>query len=74
MPYAFWCSLFQVLEQHLSCAAIEHPLSLHYDEKFFGNGLSCAITTLKNRGCISSDPSRDSSARIWNYIGREVQL
>ncbi|XP_030476883.2 uncharacterized protein LOC115693939 isoform X2 [Syzygium oleosum] len=60
-----------VLEQHLSCAAIEHPLSLHYDEKFFGNGLSCAITTLKNRGCVSSDPSRDSSARIWNYIGRE---
>ncbi|XP_048137727.1 uncharacterized ATP-dependent helicase YprA isoform X2 [Rhodamnia argentea] len=60
-----------VLEQHLSCAAVEHPLSLHYDEKFFGNGLSSAITTLKNRGCISSDPSRDSSARIWNYIGRE---
>ncbi|KAF8005761.1 hypothetical protein BT93_K0135 [Corymbia citriodora subsp. variegata] len=60
-----------VLEQHLSCAAIEHPLNLHYDEKFFGNGLSSAITTLKNRGCISSDPSCDSSARIWNYIGRE---
>lgn len=60
-----------VLEQHLSCAAIEHPLSLHYDEKFFGNGLSSAITTLKNRGCVSSNPSCDSSARIWNYIGRE---
>ncbi|KAI3430079.1 uncharacterized protein J3R85_008371 [Psidium guajava] len=31
MPYALRCSLFQVLEQHLSCAAVEHPLSLHHD-------------------------------------------
>ncbi|KAH9722337.1 UBQ helicase-c and DEAD-like helicase domain-containing protein [Citrus sinensis] len=62
----------KVLEQHLVCAALEHPLSLIYDEKYFGSGLSSAITTLKNRGYLSSDPSLDSSAKIFEYIGHEV--
>ncbi|KAH9722331.1 UBQ helicase-c and DEAD-like helicase domain-containing protein [Citrus sinensis] len=61
----------KVLEQHLVCAALEHPLSLIYDEKYFGSGLSSAITTLKNRGYLSSDPSLDSSAKIFEYIGHE---
>lgn len=65
------CSL-QVLEQHLACAALEHPLSLFYDEKFFGSGLNSAIMSLKSRGHLSYDPSCDSSAKIWNYIGHEV--
>ncbi|KAH9778306.1 UBQ helicase-c and DEAD-like helicase domain-containing protein [Citrus sinensis] len=62
----------KVLEQHLVCAALEHPLSLIYDEKYFGSGLSSGITTLKNRGYLSSDPSLDSSAKIFEYIGHEV--
>ncbi|CAH8312661.1 unnamed protein product [Eruca vesicaria subsp. sativa] len=61
----------QVLAQHLACAAVEHPLSLQYDEKHFGSSLSNTLELLKNRGFLSFDPSRDSSARIWNYIGRE---
>ncbi|CAA7026987.1 unnamed protein product [Microthlaspi erraticum] len=61
----------QVVEQHLACAALEHPLSLQYDGKHFGSGLSNAVESLKNRGILSSDPSRDSAARIWTYIGRE---
>ncbi|KAL9433387.1 hypothetical protein AB3S75_028256 [Citrus x aurantiifolia] len=61
----------KVLEQHLVCAALEHPLSLIYDEKYFGSGLSSTITTLKNRGYLSSDPSLDSSAKIFEYIGHE---
>ncbi|XP_020537574.1 uncharacterized ATP-dependent helicase YprA isoform X2 [Jatropha curcas] len=61
----------QVLEQQLVCAAFEHPLSVIYDEKHFGAGLSYSIMTLKNMGYLSSDLSHDSSARIWSYIGRE---
>ncbi|XP_031376686.1 uncharacterized protein LOC116192305 isoform X2 [Punica granatum] len=61
----------QVLEQHLVCAALEHPLSLHHDEKFFGSGISRAVEALRNRGYLSFDRSLDSSARIWNYIGHE---
>ncbi|XP_027124486.1 uncharacterized protein [Coffea arabica] len=59
----------QVLEQHLVCAAVEHPLSLTYDENYFGPGLESAVMRLKNQGLLTSDPSRDPSARIWNYIG-----
>ncbi|EOA22920.1 hypothetical protein CARUB_v10003654mg [Capsella rubella] len=61
----------QVLVQHLACAAIEHPLSLQYDEQHFGSGISDALGSLRNRGYLSFDPSRDSSSRIWTYIGRE---
>ncbi|KAJ7978775.1 ATP-dependent helicase [Quillaja saponaria] len=61
----------QVLEQHLVCAAQEYPLSLQYDERFFGSGLHTVVTVLKSRGYLSFDPLSDSSARIWNYIGQE---
>ncbi|GAB4845369.1 hypothetical protein Ancab_038777 [Ancistrocladus abbreviatus] len=61
----------QVLEQHLACAAIEHPLSLIYDEKFFGPSLNAAIKALEDRGYLSSDLSREASARIWSYVGKE---
>lgn len=54
------------------CAAFEHPLSFLYDEKYFGSGLNNAVMSLKNKGDLSFDPSQDSSARIWSYIGREV--
>lgn len=61
----------QVLEQHLTCAAFEHPLSLQHDEKYFGPGFEAAVMTLKNKGYLNTDVSRDSSARIWSYIGHE---
>ncbi|KAM6569423.1 hypothetical protein CsatB_017408 [Cannabis sativa] len=61
----------QVLEQHLVCAALEHPLSLPYDEKYFDAGLSSAIVSLKNKGYISSNPSCDPLNKMWNYIGHE---
>ncbi|KAK9684448.1 hypothetical protein RND81_10G210900 [Saponaria officinalis] len=60
-----------VLQQHLNCAAIEHPLSLIYDEKYFGSGLNSGVAALESRGYLSADPSRDSLDRIWNYIGPE---
>ncbi|XP_073221327.1 uncharacterized protein, partial [Cicer arietinum] len=59
----------QVLEQHLVCAAHEHPLSVQYDEKYFGACLESALNSLKDRGYICSDLS--DSSRIWNYIGPE---
>ncbi|KAK3013340.1 hypothetical protein RJ639_009552, partial [Escallonia herrerae] len=61
----------QVLEQHLVCAALEHPLSLLHDDKYFGPGLKDAIRTLKNKGYLATFPSCDSSAGIWSYIGQE---
>ncbi|KAL8492390.1 hypothetical protein ACS0TY_023834 [Phlomoides rotata] len=61
----------QVLQQHLSCAAFEHPLSLLHDEKYFGPGLESAIMQLKNKGYMSTDVSRDYAARMWTYIGHE---
>ncbi|KAK9114387.1 hypothetical protein Syun_021184 [Stephania yunnanensis] len=60
----------QVLEQHLVCAALEYPLNLLYDEKYFGPGLNGAISTLMNKGHLFSESS-DSSSRIWSYIGHE---
>ncbi|KAL1196754.1 ATP-dependent DNA helicase Q-like 3 [Cardamine amara subsp. amara] len=64
----------QVLVQHLACAALEHPLSLEYDGKHFGSGINNALELLKKRGFLSFDPSRNSSARIWTYIGREKKF
>ncbi|KAL6559538.1 hypothetical protein OROGR_004670 [Orobanche gracilis] len=61
----------QVLQQHLSCSALEYPLNLLHDEKYFGAGLERAIVGLKNKGCLSTDLSRDSAGRIWTYIGHE---
>ncbi|KAI4335871.1 hypothetical protein L6164_014474 [Bauhinia variegata] len=61
----------KVLEQHLVCAAHEHPLSLHYDEKYFGSGLKSAVDSLNARGYLSCNLSSGSSAKIWNYIGPE---
>nr|TKS12647.1 hypothetical protein D5086_0000061660 [Populus alba] len=63
---------WSVLKQHLVCAALEHPLSLLHDEKYFGSSLGNALMSLKNKGDLSFDPSRDSSARIWSYIGHEA--
>lgn len=61
-----------MLQQHLSCAALEHPLSFLHDEKYFGPGLESAIMKLKSNGYLSTDLSRDYAARMWTYIGKEV--
>ncbi|XP_021731008.1 uncharacterized protein LOC110697909 isoform X2 [Chenopodium quinoa] len=61
----------KLLEQHLICAAIEHPISLIYDGKYFGSGLNDAVTALESRGYLSADPSGESTAKIWSYIGQE---
>ncbi|WVZ21227.1 hypothetical protein V8G54_008549 [Vigna mungo] len=60
----------KILEQHLVCAAHEHPLSVNYDEQYFGPCLESVIISLKAAGYLSSILSSDSS-RIWNYIGPE---
>jgi hypothetical protein len=60
----------QVLEQHLACAAHEHPLSVQYDEQYFGACLESCLNSLKDRGYLCPDLS--DSSRIWNYIGPEV--
>lgn len=60
----------QVLEQHLVCAAHEHPLSVQYDEQYFGACLESVLNSLKDRGYLCSDLS--DSSRIWNYIGPQV--
>lgn len=57
----------QVLEQHLVCAAHEHPLSVQNDEQYFGACLESVLNSLKDRGYLCSDLS--DSSRIWNYIG-----
>ncbi|XP_028763598.1 uncharacterized protein LOC114721875 isoform X2 [Neltuma alba] len=61
----------QVLEQHLVCAAHEHPLNMLYDEQYFGSCLGSALISLKARGYLSYEQSSDSSTRIWTYIGPE---
>lgn len=60
-----------MIEQHIACAAFEHPLSLLYDERYFGSGLDCAIRTLVSKGLLVSDPSCVS--QIWSYDGHEVR-
>ncbi|KAF7838556.1 ATP-dependent helicase HRQ1 isoform A [Senna tora] len=61
----------QVLEQHLVCAAHELPLSVLYDEQYFGPCLESALISLKAKGYLTFGQSSDSSARIWKYIGPE---
>ncbi|XP_047311928.1 uncharacterized ATP-dependent helicase YprA isoform X2 [Impatiens glandulifera] len=61
----------QVVEQHLACAAFEHPLNLHYDEAYFGTGLEKAVLELQIKGFLKANGSHDSMSRIWSYIGPE---
>lgn len=57
----------QVLQQHLTCASLEHPINLVHDEKYFGPDLKTALISLKNKGYITTH----SSTETWNYIGPE---
>ncbi|KAJ6813656.1 uncharacterized protein M6B38_142540 [Iris pallida] len=59
----------KVLEQHISCAALELPLCSQYDEKFFGPSLESAIMSLKSKGCLVTSSFCASSTKMWSYIG-----
>uniref|UniRef100_A0ACD5YXM7 Uncharacterized protein n=1 Tax=Avena sativa TaxID=4498 RepID=A0ACD5YXM7_AVESA len=61
----------KVLEQHLACAAYEHPICLQYDEDHFGSSLDSIMTTLKEKGYLINNPPGPFSSTMWNYIGRE---
>ncbi|KAK1678926.1 hypothetical protein QYE76_039774 [Lolium multiflorum] len=61
----------KVLEQHLACAAYEHPLCLQYDENHFGSSLDSIMTTLKEKGYLINNPPGPFSSTMWNYIGPE---
>ncbi|KAM0922315.1 hypothetical protein ACQ4PT_006253 [Festuca glaucescens] len=61
----------KVLEQHLACAAYEHPICLQYDENHFGSSLDSIMTTLKEKGYLINNPTGPFSSTMWNYIGPE---
>lgn len=61
----------KVLEQHLPCAAYEHPLCVQYDECYFGSSLDSVMTTLKDKGYIINNRAGPFSSSMWNYIGPE---
>ena len=53
-----------VLEQHLPCAAYEHPLE-PADEGHFGSGFVEAMVRLEQRGLVTYEPDHDK----WYYRG-----
>ncbi|KAM0837094.1 hypothetical protein ACQ4PT_061888 [Festuca glaucescens] len=61
----------KIFEQHLACAAYEHPICLQYDEDHFGSSLDSIMTTLKMKGYLINNPSGPFSSTMWNYIGPE---
>ncbi|XP_038878310.1 uncharacterized ATP-dependent helicase YprA isoform X4 [Benincasa hispida] len=65
------CHIDAKNQQHLLCAAYEHPVCVAYDQNFFGPGLNTALMSLKNRGDLIAESSCGSSKSIWNYIGQE---
>ena len=69
----FFENLLQLLEQHLACAAYEHPICLQFDENHFGSSLDSIMTTLKEKGYLVNNPSGPFSSTMWNYIGPEVR-
>ncbi|KAG8079800.1 hypothetical protein GUJ93_ZPchr0007g5786 [Zizania palustris] len=60
-----------VLEQHLACAAYEHPLCLQYDEDYFSSSLKSVLMALKDKGYIINNPPGPFSSSMWSYIGPE---
>ncbi|CAN6470692.1 unnamed protein product [Victoria cruziana] len=61
----------QILEQHVACAAFEHPLSLQHDTEYFGSRLEDIITNLRTKGYLGHE-SCDASLKTWGYVGCEV--
>uniref|UniRef100_A0A0D9X1A7 Uncharacterized protein n=1 Tax=Leersia perrieri TaxID=77586 RepID=A0A0D9X1A7_9ORYZ len=61
----------KVLEQHLACAAYEHPLSVQYDEDYFSTSLNSVMMGLREKGYLINNPSGPFSSSMWSYIGPE---
>ncbi|MBN1995591.1 MAG: DEAD/DEAH box helicase [Anaerolineae bacterium] len=55
-----------ILEQHLPCAAHEHPLT-PADEILFGRGFVEAMVNLEERGVLTYQAEQDK----WHYRGRD---
>jgi DEAD/DEAH box helicase domain-containing protein len=55
-----------ILEQHLPCAAHEHPLTVD-DEAHFGPGFVEAMVNLEQKGRMSYEPDHDK----WYYRGAD---
>jgi DEAD/DEAH box helicase domain-containing protein len=53
-----------ILEQHLPCAAYEHPLA-SVDETHFGHGFVEAMVSLEEQGLTTYEPDHDK----WYYRG-----
>lgn len=47
----------QVVEQHLACAALEHPLNVTHDEAYLGSRMQSAIVQLVKQGQLGRHPS-----------------
>ncbi|KAI5067358.1 hypothetical protein GOP47_0017886, partial [Adiantum capillus-veneris] len=61
----------QVLDGHIACASVEHPVNMEYDEEFFGSCLQASITRLVSKGQLGRDPKSCTRAKNWHYIGQE---
>uniref|UniRef100_A0A0E0EE51 Helicase C-terminal domain-containing protein n=1 Tax=Oryza meridionalis TaxID=40149 RepID=A0A0E0EE51_9ORYZ len=61
----------KLLEQHLACAAYEHPLCVQYDADYFSSRLNSVMMALKDKGCLINNPSGPFSSSMWSYIGPE---
>lgn len=61
----------QVLDEHIACAAVEHPLNVQYDEDFFGSGFQTSITRLVCKGLLGHEPMSCAQDKNWHYIGQE---
>uniref|UniRef100_A0A0D3GTB5 Helicase C-terminal domain-containing protein n=1 Tax=Oryza barthii TaxID=65489 RepID=A0A0D3GTB5_9ORYZ len=61
----------KLLEQHLACAAYEHPLCVQYDADYFSSSLNSVMMALKDKGCLINNPSGPFSSSMWSYIGPE---
>ncbi|KAH7387798.1 hypothetical protein KP509_16G041600 [Ceratopteris richardii] len=61
----------QVLDGHATCAALEHPLNVEYDEEFFGSGLQSSISRLVSKGQLGREPMSFRQDGNWHYIGQE---
>ncbi|MCO5604471.1 hypothetical protein L7F22_058637 [Adiantum nelumboides] len=62
----------QVLDGHIACASVEHPVNVEYDDEFFGSGLQGSITRLVSKGQLGREPMSWLRNNNWHYIGQEV--
>ena len=56
----------QLMEQHVSCAAVEAPV-VPADAAFFGDGLAATMRSLEKKGA-SDSPASVYFATLWKRI------